>query len=153
MQQEFSKTQVSAQPYLGVRTKSGMNQLAEVMGELFGEISACIRRQGQQPAGQPFAIYHKVQDGIADLECGIPVRDLLDGCGRVQAGQLPACTAALATHWGPYDQLEQTWRPLLSWVAAQGLRNSAPPWEVYVTDPGSETDPSKWRTDILVPVT
>ncbi len=152
MQHEFGTTQVSAQPYLGIRAKAGMNQLADVMGELFGEVSGCMQRQGQQPAGPPFAIYHEVRDGTADLECGIPTRDALAGCGRVQVGELPACTAASATHWGPYDKLEQSWGPLLSWVAAQGLRNSAPPWEVYVTDPGSETNPAKWRTDIIVPV-
>jgi AraC family transcriptional regulator len=37
-------------------------------------------------------------------------------------------------------------------MKSQGLEPAGAPWEVYVTDPGAEPDPSKWRTDIFFPV-
>ena len=70
----------------------------------------------------------------------------------IQAGELPAGTAATVTHLGPYDNLRHTWEALTEWMKSQGLAGAGAPWEVYVTAPGAEPDQSKWRTDIFFPV-
>ena len=41
---------------------------------------------------------------------------------------------------------------LNEWIVREGLEPAGVPWEVYVTDPGAEPDPSKWRTDLYFPV-
>jgi len=60
----------------------------------------------------------------------------------VVPSQLPAGTIACATHVGPYESLAETYS------ATQGLALSGPMWEVYLSDPQLEPDPSTWRTDV-----
>ena len=152
MKPEFGTTQLEAQPILGIRTTIAIDEIGKAMGPLFGEVYGYIQRSGQTPAGMPLAIYHSMAGGAVDLECAMPVASPMAGAGRIQAGELPAGTAATVTHMGPYDNLRQTWAALMEWMKSQGLDGAGAPWEVYITDPGAEPDQSKWRTDIFFPV-
>jgi effector-binding domain-containing protein len=55
-------------------------------------------------------------------------------------------------HVGPYDKLEATHNEINRYVEFKNLEISGAPWEVYVTDPGKESDPTKWITEIYYPV-
>ncbi len=149
---DFGTREIGAQPILGVRVTAKMSELGQIMGPLFGEVMTHMQRNGQHPAGLPFAIYHGMDGGEVDVECGIPVVSSVPGEGRVQAGELPAGTVATVTHTGPYEGLRETWAALTGWMSSQGLVPASAPWEVYVTDPGMEPDSSKWRTEIFFPV-
>ena len=154
MEPELDTTQLEAQPILGIRTTVPMAEIGDTFGPLFGEIHAHIQQSGGTPAGMPLTIYHSMPGpgGNVDLECAIPVASPVTGAGRVKAGELPAGTAARATHMGPYTELPQTWAALTEWMKSTGLNAAGAPWEVYVTDPGAEPEQSKWRTDIFFPV-
>lgn len=152
MTSEFGTKELEAQPMVCVRTQTTMDKIADVMGSLFGEVHGYIQKNGQAPAGMPFAIYHAMDGGAVDLECGMPVASPLAGTGRIRAGELPCGKAATVTHMGPYDRLRHTWEALRAWMESEGLDPAGAPWEVYVTDPGAEPDSSKWRTDIFFPV-
>ena len=152
MTSEFGTTELEAQPMVGIRTKTTMDQIADTMGMLFGELHGYVQQSGQAPAGMPFAIYHEMHGGTVDLECGMPVASPLAGTDRIRAGELPCGKAATVTHTGHYDKLRHTWEALTAWMKSEGLEPAGAPWEVYVTDPGREPDPSKWRTDIFFPV-
>ncbi len=149
---DFGTREIGSQPIVGIRVTSKMTELGQIMGPLFGDVMAHIQQSGQHPAGMPFAIYHGMNDGEVDVECGIPVASPIDGAGRIEAGELPAGTVATVTHTGPYEGLGGTWASLTQWMSSQGLSPAAAPWEVYVTDPGAEPDSSKWRTEIYFPV-
>ncbi len=152
MKPEFETTQLEARPIVGIRTTVAMSEIGKVMGTLFGEVYGYVQRNGGQAAGMPLAIYYSPPGDTVDLECAIPVASPMAGAGRVQAGELPAGTAATAAHVGPYEALSRTWAGLMAWMESQGLEGAGAPWEVYVTDPGAEPDQSKWRTDIFFPV-
>ena len=149
---DFSTREIGSQPMAGIRVTAKMTELAQLMGPLFGEVMGHIQKSGQHPAGMPFAIYHGMDGGEVDVECGMPVASPMGSVGRVQAGELPAGTVATVTHLGPYDALRQTWAALTEGIGSQGLQPAGAPWEVYVSDPGAEPDQSKWRTDIFFPV-
>ena len=152
MDHQFETRQTEAQHILTIRAQTAAAKLPELLGEFFGEVYGHILQQGGQPSGMPFSRYYDMDGVNVDFECGMPVASPMAGAGRVQAGELPACTAATVTHMGPYDDLPQSWNALLAWMGSQGLEPAGPPWEVYVTDPGAEPDQSKWRTDIYFPV-
>ena len=152
MTPECRKTQLAAQPIVGIRQTVAMREIGNVIGSLLGELGGYIQGSGGQPAGMPVAIYHSVPTDTVDIECAIPVAAPLAGEGRIRAGELPAGTAATVTHIGPYDDLPKTWATLTAWMQSQNLEGAAAPWEVYVTDPRAEPDRSKWRTDIFFPV-
>ena len=152
MDREFATRQIQPQQIVGIRTENTMDKLPELLGSLFQEVFGYIQKNGQEPAGMPLTIYHNVDGDQLDFECGMPVAAPIAGTERVRAGELPGGTVATVTHMGPYDDLGETWMALKDWIAAEGLQEAGSPWEVYVTDPGSEPDPSKWRTDIFFPV-
>ncbi len=152
MNLEFGTTQLGPQPYLGIRATTTLDKIGAIMGPLFGEVYGHIQQCGQKPTGMPFAIYHSMEGDTVELECGMPVGSQMDGTDRVQPGELPRGTVATVTHMGPYEGLPRTWTALTEWIRSQGLEAAGAPWEVYVTDPGAETDQSKWRTDIFFPV-
>ena len=149
---DFSTREIGSQPMVGIRVTAKMTELGQIMGPLFGEVVGHIQRSGHHPAGMPFAIYHGMDGGEVDVECGIPVASPVESDGRIKAGELPAGTVATVIHMGPYEALRDTWAALTGWMSSQGLAPAAAPWEVYVTDPGAEPDQSKWRTEIFFPV-
>ncbi len=152
MKPEFGTRQLDAQHYLGIRMTTTIDEIGGVMGPLFGELYGFIQQSGQAPAGMPFTVYHSMDGTNLEIECGMPVASSMAGTDRIQAGELPSGTMATVTHVGPYDSLPHTWAALMEWIVSKGLLGAGAPWEVYVTDPGSEPDQSKWRTDIFFPV-
>ena len=152
MTMEFRTRELEAQPIAAVRAQTTMDQMAETLGSLFGEVHRYIQQSGQTPAGMPLTIYHAMDGDSFDLECGMPVASPLAGTDRIRAGELPCGKAATVTHTGPYDELRHTWDALTAWMKSEGLEPAGAPWEVYVTDPGAEPDSSKWRTEIFFPV-
>lgn len=58
----------------------------------------------------------------------------------------------MAWHVGPYDTLAETYAALMGWIGEQGRTVAGPMWEVYWTDPGTEPDPARWRTEVIIPV-
>ena len=79
----FETKQVEAQPFVGIRTNATMDEIAEVMGPLFGEVYGYIQQSGQTPAGMPVSRYHSMDGKSVDLECGMPVETPMEGMGRV----------------------------------------------------------------------
>lgn len=152
MDLQFEITQVEAQPILTIRTVSEAAKLPEILGAHFGEVYAYIQQCGQQPSGMPFSRYYAMDGNTVDFECGMPVPSPIEGAGRIQAGELPAGSVVTVTHLGSYENLPQTWTALMEFIGRRNLHPAGAPWEVYLTDPSAEPDPSKWRTDIFFPV-
>ena len=149
---DFGTREIRARRIVGIRVTAKMSELGGMMGPLYGEVMGHIQRNGQEPAGMPLAVYYGMDGDEVDVECGIPVAPSMAGEGRIKAGELPAGTVATVTHTGPYEGLRETWAAMTEWMSSQGLVPAGAPWEVYVTDPGAEPDPSKWRTEIFFPV-
>ncbi len=143
---------VSPQPTMSIRGHTSPTQIAATIGEYLTEVWGYVTGNGGQPVGPPFTRYHVIDGDRIELEGGIPVAGPLPAQGRVHPGSLPGGEAAVTTHVGHYEELPVTGQALADWVAARGREAAGPNWEVYVTDPGSEPDPRKWRTDIYKPL-
>jgi effector-binding domain-containing protein len=82
----------------------------------------------------------------------VPVRRRFAATGRVHPYTLAGGTVAVAQHWGPYEAIGESYDELGRWVSEHGRQPAGPMWEMYWTDPESEPDPAKWRTEIFWPV-
>jgi effector-binding domain-containing protein len=70
----------------------------------------------------------------------------------IAVSELPATDVAVIAHHGDYDDLEDTYRDLGSWVASHGEPAELPVRELYLLGPGDTDDPNEYRTEICWPL-
>jgi effector-binding domain-containing protein len=144
-------TQVRPQNVASVRQTITRDEMTETLGRMFQEVAAVLARQGVGPSGPRFARWHTFGD-VIDLEAGMPVAAPIRPEGNVQADTLPGGPTAHAIHMGSYERLEAAYRAISDWIERTGRRPGEGPWETYTTDPTTEPDPERWRTDIHWPL-
>lgn len=71
----------------------------------------------------------------------------------VQVSELPATDVAVLIHVGGYDALEDSYRTLGEWVAANGTPADMPVRELYVVGEAETQIPDEYRTEICWPIT
>jgi effector-binding domain-containing protein len=133
-----------------VRGEIRREDFAEWLADAFGAVYGCLRRNGLPPGGPPFARFTFLGDVVA-AEAGFPVAREVSGDGRVEPSTLPDGQAAVTTHMGRYEDLDQAYEAIRSWLAANGYEAAGPHWEIYYTDPNVVPDPRRWRTDVVIP--
>ncbi len=135
-----------------VREEIPESNLAEAMGRMFQLVMSALSAQGVEPASQPFARYHSFGE-VIDVEAGVIVAAPVQPAGEVKPGELPRGPAAIAVHTGSYETLGATHEAMRRWLEANpGQYPNGGPWELYVTDPATEPDPSRWMTEVIYPL-
>ena len=150
--EEYTIRTLAPQPTMSIRGWTTAAELSQTIGQRLPAVWRYVRGVGGIIAGPPFTRYHAIDGERVDLEAGLPVRSALPARGEIKPGELPGGEAAVATHVGPYEGLPATGAALAKWVEARGRRAAGPNWELYITDPGMEPNPAKWRTEILKPL-
>jgi DNA-binding transcriptional MerR regulator/effector-binding domain-containing protein len=128
------------------RGKAVSRSLLEIYGAL-GEL--CV-----PPVGPPTATFMDCEDEEDDLlvEVAVPIGEAVDVRPPLHAGTLPGGLAASIVHQGGYGGLAHTHRALLSWMLEEGYQAGGPLREIYIRGPGATTDPSEYRTELLLPI-
>jgi len=127
-------------------------RIAEAFREVLPEVASYLEDIGVSPAGPPFARFFDYTEEEADFEAGFPVAEPVPGDDRVIAGELPGGTAGVTTHEGPSEGLQAAHEAVGEWVLANGHDPAGPVWEVYLTGPREQPDPSGWRTELVWPL-
>lgn len=140
------------QPALVIRSRIARKEIAATIGQNLGKIVPYAMGAGATLAGQPFARYPEWGTDLITIEVGMPVAAPVAGNGEIEAYTLPPGLTAVAVHGGPYEKIPETFAAFEKWIASQGHTTTAPPWEVYVTDPAEHPDRADWRTEIYWPV-
>ena len=133
--------------------------IPEFMGRALPAAWQAVGRIGLTPGGPPFTRYFSFAPEAVELEAGVTIADVpgqpvhtFEASGTVQPGELPAGQVAVGWHVGPYGTIGETYAKLMAWIAEQGRELGGAMWEVYWSDPKEEPDPSKWRTEIFIPL-
>lgn len=128
-----------------------VSDLPAFFQEAFGQVAGALPAAGGSISGPPFGWYHATPTDGVDVSAGFPVAgDVHTPDGGVVVVERPGGRAAVGTHVGPYDTLEETYGAMLAWLAAQSLAPRGDMWEEYLTPP--EGDPTSWQTRIRIPV-
>jgi AraC family transcriptional regulator len=152
MTYSIAKKQLSPQPMLVVRRRIKRDEIAKVLGGMFGQVYMYAQRSGAAISGRPFARYPEWGPGMLTLEAGLPVAAAHPGEGDVKSDMLPGGFAAVTTHMGPYDQLTSAHAAVQQWIEAEGLTAQGAPWESYTNDPAEHPDPKDWKTEVFWPL-
>lgn len=134
------------------KTTCGHKEIGPAFGKAVHQVGECFRASGAKMASMPMAVYLAWRVTDCDLAAGCKVEGdvtLANGCEWLD---LPAGPHAFASHFGPYDSLQETHQAVMKWCAANGKKMVGPCFEAYPTDPGLEPDMTKWQTDVYYPV-
>lgn len=140
-------TTASKQSEIGVKTTPMINQIESFMAE------------NNLPAqGSPFVIYNDWDElnKTTIFSVGIHTPDMVilpDG-SPVISGHMSPITAIKATLQGNYSYLSKAWEETEKYIQNNGYVKSERlhPFEVYVSRFPDEKNPSKWVTDVYIPV-
>jgi effector-binding domain-containing protein len=147
--------------YLGIRERVTMADLAgDVVPTLLDEVFAWLGREGIDPQGAPFVRYHVIDMATElEIEVAVPVRDAVDGDGRVAPGTLPPGRYASLEYRGADNGVAGN-RTLIDWAARAGLawddfasergHGFVGRYETLLTDPGDVSDPADWITEVAI---
>lgn len=144
--------EVPAMTIAVVRNKVTTGEIGNVLGKSYSEIQKLIKKQGAKMIGQPMAITLAWDNLNWDFESAIPIDKKIKGNAQVQVKQSYAGKVIYLSYMGSYNKTYKAYTELDSYIKVKGYKENGGPWEVYVTDPGSEPDTNKWVTEIYFPV-
>lgn len=147
-------------PTAAVRLTAPTTELGSLFDERLPNIADWLADAGVDPAGPPYARYHRYSAEEVDVEIGIPVDRPLPHVrplgqaepDELAASELPGGPTAILVHLGSYDGLPQAYERLRAWIREQGREEGPPPWESYVDDPSEVDDASQLRTEVCWPL-
>jgi effector-binding domain-containing protein len=125
-----------------------MADLRDFFDRAFGALGQTVAGQQGLVVGPAFARYTRPPGETVDLEVGFPVARRVDPSGDVAPGTLPGGRAVRLVHRGGYDGLGAAWAGLVAWADEERLTRGPVLWEVYLTGPTPDGDPSAMRTEL-----
>ena len=153
---EIGTEQAEVITYLAIRKTflvAEADQIGDQMGELYGQIGAHMASNNIQPLGAPFSVYITNNETEWEADIAMPVSaDITDGSGDIQVGTTTGGKVVKAVHMGDYMKLDATHAEVARYMEYNKLESSGYPYEIYLTDPSTELDTAKWRTDVYYPV-
>ena len=138
--------------YISIRDKVVFSMISAEMARMYGDLYHLIQKDDLQMTDMPFAIYHKIDGDLIDLECGIPIAKTIESTGKIQSGTMAGRTYAEADHIGSYNSLSQTHEFIQKWLKDRNIALAGSPMEKYLTDPYELTDTAQWITAVFYPV-
>ena len=148
------------QHYMGIRTRTTMENFADVIPRLNGEVFDWLAQHGIAPAGPPLCRYYVIDmPGNLDVELGVPVATMIAGDERVRPNVMPAGRYASLVYTGVQNGIAGN-AALLAWGVEQGLAWDQ--WETsqgdafggrveyFLTGPENDPDPAQWDTEVAI---
>jgi effector-binding domain-containing protein len=127
------------------------------VSRLYKDLYSYLGRKRAKFNGPPMVILHdgEYREKDADVEAAIPVAGNIQGSERVKVQELPAVDqAACVVYKGPYENIGQGYKALMTWVEANGYQIAGPDREIFLKGPGQfiRGNPANYITEIQLPV-
>jgi effector-binding domain-containing protein len=133
-------------------------ELPNVVPAAISELMKALTAQGLSPQGPLFMHHLTMSPETFDVEVGFPVAKTITLVGRVRPGKLPAAKVARTIYQGPYEGLFGAWDAFGKRLESDGLvdqscvERAGTLWESYLTGPETTSDPTRWRTELNLPL-
>ena len=120
----------------------------------FRELRAALAAAGVRRAGVDAALFASelLENEYGEVVAFIPIEGRLPALNRVTREALPAAEYAIAVHHGSFDNADQTFAALGSFVAERAIGVDGPYRENYPIGPFDTPDESQHRTEICWPI-
>jgi effector-binding domain-containing protein len=151
---EIKIKQTEKQYALVIKDSSKCDEIESLFGKLYMEIGQYMGKNKIESAGAPIARYF-VWDEKANkcvVEAGFFIKNQVNGSGTIRCIEIPAEKAISAIHYGPYETLHNTHEAINDYIIRNKLNCKDIPIEIYITDPETQPDMTKWETEIDYPL-
>ena len=118
-------------PTAVVAARTTWPAFSSLWGQLLGEVWDCLHAGGIYRGCRNVMVYF---DSVPNVEVGVLLDRPCPLTGRVVTSALPAGTAAMTVHRGPFGDAGAAHEAVLGWCAGQGHRLGGPRWEIYGPD-------------------
>lgn len=135
-----------------IRNKVTYQEIPKAIESAYCEIQEYLKKNKAEIAGYPMAITYAWDSLSWDFEAALPINTEIKGNDRINIKNSYSGKVIFLTYTGPYEGTFNAYTELHNYIKEKGLTESGGPWEVYVTDPMTEPDQSKWVTEIYFPV-
>ncbi len=157
MKTEYEIVMTDAIPveYYSVTDEIAISEMSsDFYAQRYQELGTYLGADAANMNGAPFAIYHKwdEENDATKIEVALPVTSEKPGNDRVTKGKIEAGKVLKIVYMGPYEGTGEAHLAMDQYMRENNIQIGGYPWEVYVTDPGTEPDSSKWITEIYYPV-
>ncbi len=142
---EVKLVEAGSKNILSIREKMSVDDYGKYMGKLFETVA----KEKLTISGTPMSIYHdkEFNPESNDTEIAIPVKEAVKGTRELAGG-----LCAFGVLKGPYSELTSVYAKLEEWIEKEGYKIAAPPYEVYLTDPSTNTSPEEYVTEVYFPI-
>jgi effector-binding domain-containing protein len=125
---EVSLVEAESRPTAVVAATTTWPEFPALWGQLLGEVWGCLRAGGIDRGCRNIMLY---LDDAPSVEIGVLLDRPCPLTGRVVASALPAGTAAMTIHHGPFGEVGAAHDAVLRWCAAEGRQTAGVRWEIY----------------------
>jgi effector-binding domain-containing protein len=139
MDYEVTITDVVTRPTAVVPATTTWQEFPTLWGQLLGEVWDCLHAGGIHRGCRNIMLY---RDGVPNVEVGVLLDQPYPLTGRVVASALPAGTAAMTVHRGPFGEVGSAHDAVLAWCATHRRRTIGTRWEVY--GPHNDDPAEQW---------
>lgn len=134
--------------YLTVGASLNPNQIGQFLGTSFATIGAHMAKLKLEMTAPPAALYLSWTDTLTKMEAAILVPSGTQGSDNIGVRVIPAGKTLKVNYFGDYDKSGAAHFALDDYMLSKGLTMDGPARELYVTDPMTEPDTTKWLTEI-----
>jgi AraC family transcriptional regulator len=149
---QFQVRNVSPLYVLFLKGKSSVQNISQDMGSMYGKVYGYMGTKKINPVGPPIALYFSAPGPDWEIGVAVPAPEGTPGQGAIEATTLPGGKMVSTMHIGPYERLNESWNALSDWMKKNNYTPAGPGREVYLHGPSQESDPAKFRTELLWPV-
>jgi effector-binding domain-containing protein len=124
---------------------------------MMGKMQRFFKKNNIPAAGRPFVLYnyYDASKGLTKFAVCIPVREeiFISPGSDVSAGKFAPFRAVKTTLIGDYSHLLEAWDKTFAYIDANNIRDAdADYMELYSVGKESGKGPSKWITEIYIPI-
>lgn len=138
--------------YLYIHQVGRGQELEKLFMDSYFELGKYIAKNGVKLSGPPFALYYKWEKNHFEFDACMPVNKLFKGNTIIKPGTLKGGKILTVKYYGPYEGTGRAHIAAMKWLKENKSKLNGAPREVFVTDPMTEKDASKWLTLIVYPI-
>lgn len=138
--------------YVAKHIECTFDEISTQMGMAYGELINICNKNNWTIVDMPFSINYEKNAELYVFDAAFRIEEKVNAPYGFVAGTIPGGETVTVSHYGMYENLPASYKVIEDWIQENGYIKMGNSYEVYVTDPGSEPDSSKWETQLFYPV-